>query len=193
MQNTTCSLDQCEKNRFARGWCVAHYRRWQRKGGPSKPHRPTHGASRFLSKVERGESCWIWANSLSSMGYGRFTLNGKRWLAHRLAFTLHFGPIPDGLDIDHMCHNRACVNPAHLQAVTHKANLENQSGAHKGSTSSIRGVSWSKYHSKWVSQVTHDGKVRYLGRYASEQEAGRVAEAARNELFTNNLLDRIPV
>lgn len=151
---------------------------------------PPAKAERFWSHVDKSGECWTWTRALSSAGYGRFAVNGYRWYAHRLSHTLAFGPIPGGLDIDHQCHNRACVNPDHLRAVSRKENLENQSGSHAGSTSGIRGVSWNKERCKWVAQVTHGGKVIFLGRFVSEQEAGRVAEKARNELFTNNDADR---
>jgi hypothetical protein len=82
-------------------------------------------ADRFWSKVEhRGASdCWEWtAGTLSKGRYGGF-YDGKMRHAHRVAYELCVGEIPDGLVIDHLCGNTLCVNPAHLEAVTQRENI----------------------------------------------------------------------
>lgn len=78
---------------------------------------------RFWAKVEKTEGCWNWTAYLDPQGYGRYNHNGRCRLAHRLAYIDRVGPIPDGLHLDHLCKNRRCVNPAHLEPVTAQENL----------------------------------------------------------------------
>lgn len=73
-------------------------------------------------KVEL-DDCWLWIGNLNSRGYAMFTLGPRpSKLAHRVAYEWAHGPIPDGLQIDHLCRIRKCVNPAHLEAVSSREN-----------------------------------------------------------------------
>jgi hypothetical protein len=73
---------------------------------------------RFWRKVDTSGDCWIWTATLIPRGYGRFWLDGKQRLAHRVAYEWLIGSIPETLEIDHLCRVRACVNPDHLEPVT---------------------------------------------------------------------------
>lgn len=82
-------------------------------------------AQRFWEKVDRSGTCWIWIANTNNAGYGLIwdADQDKKVYAHRWSYEAVNGPIPDGLSIDHLCRNPLCVNPAHLEAVTHKENI----------------------------------------------------------------------
>lgn len=77
---------------------------------------------RFWTKVKKTDTCWLWTGTKPD-GYGRFYYDGAKRPAHRFAYELLVGPIPAGLEIDHLCRNHGCVNPDHLEPVTHAENL----------------------------------------------------------------------
>lgn len=80
---------------------------------------------RFWSKVNKDtdHACWIWKAGVNNKGYGQFWFEGKLIYAHRVAYELTKGPIPEGLTIDHLCRNRVCVNPDHMEPVTNGENV----------------------------------------------------------------------
>lgn len=86
------------------------------------------------ANVEPTGFCWNWRKPLDKDGYGTAHFGNKRYRAHRLSYETLVGPIPEGLVIDHLCRNKACVNPDHLEPVTNKENL-------------LRGFTETRYHS----------------------------------------------
>ncbi len=78
---------------------------------------------RFLEKISFVENgCWEWTSTKSGNGYGQFWFNKKMHNSHKISYEFFLGDIPTGLEIDHLCRNRICCNPSHLEAVTHKEN-----------------------------------------------------------------------
>lgn len=149
----------------------------------------------FWAKVDKTESCWNWTAGKHEAGYGVFATNrgeGK-WRtvrAHRMSWELLRGPITAGAFLDHICHNRACVNPDHLREVTNKQNIENHSGPTSNNKTGFRGVYWCSRSRRYRFQVRNDGKRHSGGHYLTAEEANEAAVALRNELHTHNDLDR---
>lgn len=74
-------------------------------------------------EIDPATGCWVWSGARGADGYGRIGVHYKKKLAHRVAYEDFVGPIPPGLQIDHLCFNRCCANPAHLEAVTGAENV----------------------------------------------------------------------
>lgn len=181
-----CSMGDCGKPHLAKGLCAMHYGRRRRGSAMDAP-----AEERFSAPEEAFEartmpvtetSCQLWFGAITKQGYGKISIDGRSKLAHRYAWEESRGPIPDGMFVDHMCHTPPCVNPDHLRLATNSQNLQNRSGAARGSKSGIRGVSWDSRERKWVVQVHADGKNHRGGYFTDKQEAGRVAAQMRSRL-----------
>jgi hypothetical protein len=124
----TCSVDGCEwAGQLRKGWCNKHYRRWMNTGDPERVDRlriDGTEAERFWPRVDkRPDGCWIWTGSTDGHGYGQFRADGTMVKAYRWAYEDTHGPVPAGLELDHVCRVRRCVNPDHLEPVTHRENV----------------------------------------------------------------------
>jgi hypothetical protein len=111
-------------------------------------------ARRFMTLQEKfddlyvvsPDSCWIWAGTTGDDNYGRMSVNGKSVPAHRVSYELHVGPIPEGLEIDHLCRVRNCVNWRHLEPVTRLENQHRSPLTMKGKTHCKKGHPFSGYN-----------------------------------------------
>ena len=77
---------------------------------------------RFWKKVTKTKTCWLWVGAKCSDGYGNFKFYKKTKGAHQVSYILKYGVVPRGLELDHTCRQRSCVNPEHLEPVTHHEN-----------------------------------------------------------------------
>ena len=126
-----CSITGCDGVYEARGFCRIHYRRFRKYGDPNVgAAEPADRDERFRARYEVADrGCWEWLGVLNAAGYGRFrTSDGRKVAAHRYSYELHVGLIPNDLTLDHLCRNRRCVNPAHLEIVTRGENTLRSDG-----------------------------------------------------------------
>lgn len=187
-----CSAPECERPSICRSMCTMHYQRWKTVNQPLLAPKVKWASveERFWSRVEKTETCWNWSGGCIRSGYGRLKVDGKFVRTHIYSFELANGPVPDGMLLDHTCHNVRCLRPSHLRVVTHKQNSEHRTGAQINSKSGIRGVYWVPTRNAWMASVRHCGRQINLGTFSTAADAERAAIAKRNELFTHNDHDR---
>lgn len=146
--------------------------------------------ARFWSKARATDSgCWLWQAAKLDGGYGGYWHNGAFVRAHRVAYEALVGPA--GRVLDHTCHQRNCVNPRHLQSVTHRLNGENRAGPPRNNRTGVRGVYWNAAYRKYQAQVRSGGRRYNAGTFTDLAEAEAAVIDLRNRLHTNNLRDRI--
>jgi hypothetical protein len=110
--------------------------------------------------------CWLWNGYKNNKGYGQFKLRGKIYYAHRLSFLLNKGEIESGLELDHLCKTPLCVNPDHLEAVTHQENMLR--------SNSVSGIAAKKTH------CTKGHPYDNINTYIVHRKDGRVERHCRS-------------
>lgn len=185
MTSVSCAVDGCELPIIAKGYCGGHYQRVRKTGRPGAAQlqvKYKDPEESFAARTEWQGDHLIWTASTNGVGYGLIR-TGKTILAHRYSYIRTYGPIPEGIVIDHICHIPRCVNPEHLRAVTVKQNNEH-------TTKPDRGVYWDEAGRRWVARVSHNYKLVYNRSFTTKSEAVEAARQARLEHYTHNDHDR---
>lgn len=122
----SCRVTGCSRELFADGYCGPHYKRKWRYGDPlaGGPYQGESVQTR-LSRLflVQPDGCWEWVRGFDNMGYGSIVIARQTKRAHRAVYEAFREPIPSGMELDHLCRNKRCVNPDHLEVVTHSENL----------------------------------------------------------------------
>jgi|SRR5699024_9507411 len=178
-----CSVDGCDNQSIARKMCTSHYWYLTQYGSEHEPKRNfSNPEESFKARTVWKGKCLIWVGYLSEAGYGRMIVNGQKMLAHRYAWERSKGKLKPEVILDHICHNRACVNVSHLRIVTQNQNMSHRRGPSKNSKTGIRNVS---PHSGggWQVTIQKDHVLHHFGTYHDLEEAAQVAQQARESLF----------
>lgn len=180
----TCRGPECSEAPVRRGYCHRHYRRALRAGVIKSRIKPLAERLRDGS-VDQG-NCRVWRTP-KKFGYGYISIHNQNQLAHRVAWESAHGPIPAGLVIDHLCHNRACIKVQHMAVVTPALNMQNMAGAQKRSVTGVRGVS--PVGKRFKAAVSHNGITHCAGFYTTVEDAADAALAERLRVFEHSDLD----
>lgn len=168
---STCSIPDCEKRYFARGWCSMHFTRAARHGSPEW-HQPTF-QERFWAKVPKGKpgDCWEWAGARDSDGYGVFAVSHRiQRKAHRLAYEFGHGEITADMMVCHACDNPPCCNSGHLFLGSAKDNSQDRDAKGRGTQLAGELCSWRKLTAEDVEEIRAKYATgRWLQRELAEQ------------------------
>lgn len=187
-ESRTCDIPGCGRKHRSKGLCNLHYQRQLQKNKPKTKAelmakaRPRTVEEKITSYIKKDGNCAVWMGQRDVQGYGRTMSNGKAVMAHRYIWEHHNGPIPEGLEIDHICHNASCVKVEHLRVVTRQQNAQHRQGAMPGNKSKIRGVTLHPSTGKWRARVSMNKKIHNLGLFDDPLEAGYIAALKRQEL-----------
>ena len=168
---STCSIGGCARPVLARVWCSMHYGRWLTRGNPEAQSQRDPLRVRFWRMVDKSGDCWEWTGTTTVHGYGQSKVAGKNQSAHRTSYELLVGPIPEGLQIDHLCRNRSCVNPSHMEPVTQQENMRRGDGAGAKNAS--------KTHCKWGHEFSDENT--YMQGPGGKHRGCLACRAIRNE------------
>ena len=191
----SCSIEGCNLAHLARGFCTKHWNEWRASVTPEefvrRRYQTLNEALDGRSRASDG-GCLIWTGNVAGpepYQYGVLTFGGKKLYAHRVAYEVAKGAIPEGMDVDHICHVRLCVNADHLRPASRKQNSENLAGSHANSHTGVRGVTYDANRGQYRARVKHHYREIHVGRYDTLNEAAEAVAAARRKLFTHSNMD----
>lgn len=185
-----CNVSGCSREKGKRrGMCDLHYRRWIEYGSTDPRRNSLHKGinERLWDRLSKdADGCWRWTGALNNKGYGTtsrprpegYVGRTPTVYAHRLAWEEVNGPIPDGMVIDHICHEPRCANPDHLRLATHRQNQRHRRGAQIDSKTGILNV---HPHTDGAYAVQVGGK--HIGLFRDLEKAAAVANAVRLEMY----------
>ena len=181
-----CLIDGCAREAYCRGACKSCYNRHWKQGRleelPASRPQSWRGVSRedyFWSRVDKSGDCWTWVGPLTD-GYGILQFRDGSIRAHRFAWSLIHGEIPDGMTVDHVCHSRRCVNVDHLRLASKAENSRNRSGAMPDNRVGARGIRMKG--KSYQARVSCRG-VEHSATFPDLESARVWAQATREELF----------
>lgn len=133
---------------------------------------------RFLAKTspEPNSGCWLWCGAVDHNGYGTFKVGPKTAIAHRFAYEMERGPIPADMHLDHLCSTRACVNPDHLEPVTHLENVRRTWDRGRGHNGRAQWTHCINGHPFSEENTFNNGRSRQCRQCKRERDRARYAE-----------------
>lgn len=171
-----CSVTSCDRAAHCKGMCKLHYLRLYKTGSLDAKTPTDRLRSKYLADESTG--CWNWLAYVNPDGYGMFKHKGMMTLAHKASYELLVKSVPDGFELDHVCHNRKCVNPDHLRVVTHTENVWNR--IKPVSSTGVVGVSI-RESGKYRARLTRNGNVILCEEFDTLSLAASAVEKARCE------------
>ena len=152
-------------------------------------------AEKLLTKVNKTQSCWVWVGAKSGSGYGRIRVGDKLHQAHRISYELFRESIPAGMNLDHLCLNKLCVNPEHLEVVTSQTNTLRFTRARAKCRNGHRYTNentWWRKNSSNVSEVNSEGLTRtcrtcYRDGWQRQNIKRRLTERSDRKLANKNI------
>jgi len=143
---------------------------------------------RFFKKIRvpsaDPDACWEWTGARTRGGYGHIGAGRRTLKAHRVAWEIANGPIPDGMVVRHKCNNPPCVRPLHLELGTHADNNRDMAARCRGRCSAV-GLPYgvSPHGRRWKVQIWTGGHGQHLGTFGTIEEAADAAQQAREDLY----------
>ena len=185
MTDKICSIKLCGKPVSYRGLCVPHVRRLERYGDPllGGPPRAASPEEALRLHSRREGECLVWTGALNSEGYGRLRGRGRTLAPHRVAYEVAHGPIPEGAQVDHSCHNRACLEVEHLRLATPAENSSNRGGPRSDRKHRLPRNVYPTRGGSFEVVIKRLGRRHRLGCYETVAEAESAAIRGRTEIF----------